>query len=498
MRLGEAFIDVGLNVKEFGLQNLNNRIGNFLKNAGLLQTAVIGVGAGLSKMTQGVAIQNAELEKFAKNTGLAIEELQRWQEAGQKIDITLSPESITKGIASLQKNLDEIKFGRGDIGAFQVLGIEVGGKDAFQVLEDLRTKIKGLNETEVRSLVTRTGLDQNFVMLLKTSKDKFNELAEQVRLTSEQRGGVIDFGRNTKTLQLNLNALRNQIGANLAPTLSRFFTSLNKFLKENMQPIIAGFKIFTDVIFKFSNVIYNSLKAGLSVLNSVISLFQDLLGKEAGLVAFGLILAKMFLPLNAILKPLNLAIIGIMLLLDDIQTWKMGEDSFLGNFYNWVVKIYDKIIALKNAMFGGEKITAEVSQSKTAGGILQEAGTQALKFGATGAVAGSVIPFVGTGAVAGLSALFGFFESLYSNLPELKNLVYNNPLSQGGIQVPTLASPTNSTVNNITINKNDNSQMNFTTNEKAESIAKEIANAETKGDKEMLQMLKTFQTSTIN
>jgi hypothetical protein len=495
MKLSDFFVELGINAKETGLQNVNDKIGSFLKKAGLLQISAVGLGGALSKMTQGVAMQSAELEKFTKNTGLAVEELQRWQEAGQKIDITLNPETITKGIANLQKNLDEIKFGRGDIGAFQILGIEIQGKDAFQVLEDLRSAVAGMSSTEVRNLINRTGLDENFVSLLKVSKDEFSKLAQQVRLTSEQRGGLIDFGKNTKMLKLNLNALQNQIGANLAPTLSKFFISLNRFLQENMQPIIAGFKIFTDVVFKFSEVLYNGFSISFNAISGITSLFQDLLGKQAGLIAFSLIIAKMFLPLQAILRPINLAIGGIALLLDDIQTWKMGDDSFLGDFYNWVVKIYDKLVALKNTIFGSDKNTeinqnTESNQAKTSSDILKEAGKQALKFGAVGAVAGNVIPGVGTFAGGVGGAVYGFIDALRSNAPEIQSLQSISPLTSS-------ASPTPQVVN-ITINRNDNSQMNFTSNEDAESIANKIADAEANNDAEMLQAIKTYSMSTIH
>jgi hypothetical protein len=422
MKIGEFFAELGFNVKDGELKKFNTGIGSFLKKTILLQGAVLASGVAMSRMTNNVAQGVAQLEKFAQNTGLAIDQLEKWQEAGQKIDITLNKENITSSIASLQRNLDEIKFGRGDIGAFQILGIEIGNKDAFQVLEDIRDRIQGLNRTEVRNLVEKMGLDASFVQLLKTSRGEFERLAEQTRLSSSQRGGLLQFGRQVKTLELNLTALKNQIASALAPSLSKFYSALNKFIKDNSKNIIQGFKVIADVISFVSKAIYNAVRQVVSIFKTTLNIFQDLLGMKAGLIVFGAVLARMFLPLKAIFTPVKIFFASLILLLDDIMTWKEGGDSLFGDLYDWILKLVDKmkplydwIIKIKKEWFGGDLsggASLNQPQETTLTDTLAFAGKNALKWGIGGAVAGSVIPGIGTitGGVA--SAFAGFLQGL--------------------------------------------------------------------------------------
>lgn len=423
-KIGEFFAELGFNVKDGELKKFNTGIGSFLKKTALLQAAVISSGVAMSKMTNSVAQGVAQLEKFAQNTGLVIDQLEKWQEAGQKIDITLNKESITNSIASLQKNLDEIKFGRGDIGAFQFLGIEIGNKDAFQVLEEIRDRIQGLNRTEVRNLIEKMGLDASFVQLLKTSRNEFEKLGEQTRLSSSQKSGLLQFGRQVKTLELNLLALKNQIASALAPSLTKFYNAFNKFVKDNSKNIIQGFKTIAYVVSIASRAIYNAVSQVANTFKTTLNILQDLLGAKAGLVVFGTVLAGLFLPLKAIFTPAKIFFALLIAILDDIATWKQGGDSLFGDLYKSISDLVDKmkplydwIVKIKKEWHGGGLLGGEVKDGATANqpqttllDKLSFAGKNALAWGLGGAAVGSVIPGVGTVAGGFLSALGGFLQ----------------------------------------------------------------------------------------
>lgn len=474
-KIGEFFAELGFNVKDGELKKFNTGIGSFLKKTALLQGAVIASGVAMSRMTNNVAQGVAQLEKFAQNTGLAIDQLEKWQEAGQKIDITLNKENITSSIASLQKNLDEIKFGRGDIGAFQILGIEIGNKDAFQVLEDIRGRIQGLDKTEVRNLVEKMGLDASFVQLLKTSRSEFEKLGEQTRLSSSQRGGLLQFGRQVKTLELNLLALKNQIASALAPSLTKFYSSLNKFIKDNSKNIIQGFKVIASVISIASRTIYNAVRQVVSIFKTTLNTLQDLLGMKTGLIVFGAILAKLFLPLKAIFTPAKIFFALLIAILDDIITWKEGGDSLFGDLYKSISDLVDKmkplydwIVKIKKEWYGGDVLGGEVKDGATANqpqgatanqpqdtstSKLASAGKNALKWGIVGATFGSAIPGIGTFFAGLTSAFLGFIQDLSQNA-EFKNIkqdFINKAYLDKGLIPPQTNNKTD-VVNNMSFN----------------------------------------------
>jgi hypothetical protein len=122
---------------------------------------------------------------------------------------------------------------------------------------------------------------------------------------------------------------------------------------------------------------------------------------KAGLIVFGAVLARMFLPLKAIFTPVKIFFASLILLLDDIMTWKEGGDSLFGDLYDWILKLVDKmkplydwIIKIKKEWFGGDLsggASLNQPQETTLTDTLAFAGKNALKWGIGGAVAGSVL-----------------------------------------------------------------------------------------------------------
>jgi ribosome-associated translation inhibitor RaiA len=414
MNLDSLFVSLGFDVQDGGLKKMQNGIATFVKSAVGLKVALTAASAVMSKLINDTSTEVAQLEKFAQNTGLAIEKLQKWQEAGQKIDITLNKEGIANSIANLQKNLDEIKFGKGDISTFQILGISIGGKDAFQILEELRNKFQGLNNTQIKNLVEKTGLDSSFVSLLKVSSQEFDNLSQQIRLNSEQRGGLLEFGKNVKTLQLNLIALKNQISANLAPSFSKFYTELNALVVKNRNVIINSFETIAKSISKAVQLFYNPIKLTIDVLGRLFDGLQNLIGTQGALATFGAGLALIFTPLKTLLKPITLAIVGLLLLLDDITIWLDGGKSAFGDFYNSVNNIINKLSPLLEKLnFLKNTLLAENdSPENVAKEGLKTIGKSIAVGAGIGAGAGTFVPGLGTITGALTGAILGLFKEL--------------------------------------------------------------------------------------
>ncbi len=414
MNLDSLFVSLGFDVQDGGLKKMLNGITTFTKSAIGLKVALLGASAVMSKIISDTSMEVAQLQKFSQNTGLAIEELQKWQEAGQKIDITLNKEGIAKSIANLQKNLDEIKFGRGDISTFQILGISIGGKDAFQVLDELRGRVQGLNQTEIRNLVEKTGLDASFVSLLKVSAEEFENLSQQIRLSSAQRGGLLEFGKNVKTLQLNLIALKNQISANLAPSFSKFYTEINALVVKNRSTIVKSFETISKSISSAVQLIYNPIKLTIDILGRLFDGLQNLIGTQGSLATFGAGLALIFAPLRMLFKPITVAIVGLLLLLDDITVWLDGGKSAFGDFYNSVNDIVSKLSPLleKFNFLKSTPLTGNDSPETIAKEGLKSVGKSIVVGAGIGASAGTIVPGLGTitGAITG--AILGLFKEL--------------------------------------------------------------------------------------
>lgn len=429
MKLAELFIALGVKVDDKELRGVEGKINNVKKSALAMKVGLAAAVYGLNRLINGAIRSNAEFERFTKTTGLAIEKLQEWQEAGQKIDITLDKNSIANSIAGLQKNLDEIKFGRGDISTFQILGINIGGKDAFGVLEELRDKLQGLDSTSARNLIERTGLDASFLSLLRVSRQEFESLGKQFRLMANQRQGILNLGKSIKQLQLNFTALKNQLASALTPALTQFIQRINNFYSKNGKEIIKIIGVMGNAFSKVSQVIVGASKIIISILNGIYEGVKSILGMENAILLFGVVLAKIFSP--AIFKPFNLAMVGLLLILEDISGWFEGKESLFGFLYEGIAKLVktmqpliDKVMELKKALSLESNVVnpndaPEEVASKKIKGALGSLLSGGLKGATVGAGIGTVVPGLGTLAGAGsgfvAGALTEFFKDAMQN-----------------------------------------------------------------------------------
>ena len=472
MKLDELFVALGFKVDDKDLKKVEGTLNDVKKSALGFKIAIGAVAFGLSRMISNTIQGTAELEKFSQTTGLAIDKLLAWQEAGQKIDLTLGADTIKNSIVSLQKNLDEIKLGRGDIGAFQILGVDIAGKDAFQVLENLRSALGNVDNSVAKNLIGRMGLDPSFLTLLKTSRNEFEALGKQIQLTANQRNDMLTLGKSFREIKLNAISLKNQIAASLAPAINKLSQAFLTFYKKNVKEIMAFVKTFGNIVSSASQVISNGFKVIVNVLSPVYNALKNILGLEGAIILFGAILVKAF-------SPFRLAMVSLFLILDDIAVWLSGGASLFGNFYQTIADgikviqpLIDKVLELKKAL--NDKQEVKNYDDLQDEGLLNKGkryGSSALSGAVGGGVVGTFIPGVGTVAAAIVGALVGLGKELYNDIelskPHItqmqKQVIERRGIEESGQQ------------NGGTQNNNINITQNITGNN-ADEIAKKVIN----------------------
>jgi len=185
VNIGELFISIGVNADN---KTLNDFIGDLgqLKLASLSNIASIaGMTAELIKLGTEATNIAIGFQMFTNQTGLSSQELQRWQLVAQQANV--SAEAVAGSVSALQRNLAEIKLGRGNISPFQMLGISPRG-NAFDVLTQLRGKMGKYDAATMTNLAAQMGITPDMINLLRLSNDEFAKLAKTTRgLTTEQQ-----------------------------------------------------------------------------------------------------------------------------------------------------------------------------------------------------------------------------------------------------------------------------------------------------------------------
>lgn len=408
MKIGELFVALGFKADNKKLDQFSKSINGIKKNLLLTQVAFAGAIFGLDRFVNGTLKGVVALRSLNQITGLSIKQIQKWQQAGQLADLSLTAENVSNSIAKLQNNLAEIRRGKGNIAPFQLLGIDISGKNAFQVLESIRTNIKDIDNATAVNLIKKLGLDAKFISVLRLSNKEFEKLSQNMFLSPSQQKAILNVGKNFKMITLRLKALKDQAVAKITPQLERMIKNFFMWLDKNGNKII-------NTISSLALVFNNFAKAVGNAFGLISQMLESLFGLENGIKSFAFVIGFLSLAFSPFLAGLVL-FIG---LLDDIKVWMEGGDSLFGTFYDFIDGILERI---ENVIGSFEKLN-KVSKEAGKGGKEEPSVAQgffkSIGVGAgAGAVAGSALPIVGTLGGAFLGGLGGAFVELLKKSKE--------------------------------------------------------------------------------
>jgi len=185
MNIGELFVTLGIKGHGLGtLKDVAEKIANLPVDAAAAIAGMAGISFELSKMAQEALGTAVAFQSFTNQTGLSWQQLQRWQIVAQQANV--SAEDVGNSVSTLERNLAEIRLGRGNIAPFQMLGISPQ-QNAFGVLEQLRKRIQGLNPATATNMITQMGLSPNMMNVLKLSDRQFAEFGNHVHGINERQ-----------------------------------------------------------------------------------------------------------------------------------------------------------------------------------------------------------------------------------------------------------------------------------------------------------------------
>lgn len=321
MKVGELFVKLGIKADNDKLEKFKNETSKLPSKLGILKTALAGLSFyGFKKLVDNTVDATVALQNFNNQTGIAIESLQKWQRVGMLSDISLTSEQIAGGIQALQSNLAQIRLGGGNLAPFQMLGIDPSGKNAIQILEELRGALRGLDRPTAVNLIQQMGLNPNFINVLQTTREEFDRLGSANFLSEKQRQGILKIGTAITKITLDVKILAKQLVSALEPVIS-------------------------NVLGLVDNGVW-LLKEMTNALNENKNAWTGL-GLAVGAVAVAM-------------APISATIAGVILLLEDLVVYLRGGKSIFGEVFGLFDKlgdkferIVDKFFELKNSLGEG-------------------------------------------------------------------------------------------------------------------------------------------------
>lgn len=226
-----------------GFKGLNKAMLASTGIAGLVISAAIGIGVAtvkaaqaLDRMADSMARNNQAFTNFNRQTGLSINSLNRIAGVGMLSDYNFSAENAMQGLFNLQSKLAEIRLTGQGIAPFQMLGISPVGKNAEQVIEDLRQAIKGIDDMTAVNLIQQMGLSPEFLTMLRLSREEYQAMQEQAKsfqLDANQRKELQKYSLELKKIHMQSQYLSDVWKLKFLPvviTIQKYFVQMQSML----------------------------------------------------------------------------------------------------------------------------------------------------------------------------------------------------------------------------------------------------------------------------
>jgi hypothetical protein len=289
VKAGELFVQLGINADTPKAKEFQDALmGAALKATGLI-AVMTGVSMGLRDMVQDTLGAAVGFQKFENASGLSSERLQQWHNMAERANV--STEAVTDSVLALQRNMAEIRLGRGNIAPFQMLGISPN-QDPFAILNQVQRRIQGMNRPMAVNLMQQLGINPDMINLLGKTSKELAELASPRMILSQQNvAKLLVAQRAIKELRIELTAFSRQFIADISPAI----------------------RGFSEFIVNIGSIIHNTVE--------YLKEFPEVLK----------VIAISLASVLAIMHPWIAAMTAALLLIEDIYTYHKGGKSAIGS-----------------------------------------------------------------------------------------------------------------------------------------------------------------------
>ena len=315
------------------------KIAAVTSKVGILITGITGAIVALDKLTDSLVRQNQYWINLTRNSDIALGTFQKWGQVGAALDSSLGEQGAAGAIADLNKRLFEMKLtGKGYEGfAFA----SIMPTNAEDVLEQVRNRIKGLNDTAATAILERLGIDPRMLSVLRMTREEFEALNAEMakyRLTPEQRQTIQEFHKQMSIVNVQMQYFKDRIILKIMPHFLNLMRNI-EFITEGLFKL--G-KAINKVTGNFKPLILVAL-AFIAKTKPVAKFFKDLNIAFGGLLSNFPKLRAFFKGLGGVIGRAFLPLTAIYLLIDDVRAFVQGGRSGIGYLLALIEDIQDKI-----------------------------------------------------------------------------------------------------------------------------------------------------------
>lgn len=207
MKLGELFVQLGVKADTFTVRDFTKAIGDIPFSVASAVTSLTGLSLGFVELTQHTLGMANNLGIFTAQTGLSIEQLQKWQSVAKQTGV--SAEAVQGSIMGITQALAAMRTGHADPNfmlAMGQLGVSPFGKNAYQILQEIMRATRGRDPAVVSDLLRRANISPDMMRIFSLGPGKFSEMSRNgVVMNESEMRAMQDFqmaiGRLVTTIE---------------------------------------------------------------------------------------------------------------------------------------------------------------------------------------------------------------------------------------------------------------------------------------------------------
>jgi len=334
------------------MKKLAGNIAGVVKGLTAFVTATAGVIYAIDRMTDALFQQNQAWINLTRQSDISLKTFQKYAGVASILDKSLGMEGAAGSIADLEQRLFRLELlGEGAEG-FLLAGINPMGKNANQVLEDIRNRIRGLSDKKATFLLKQMGIDPKMLAMLRLTREEFNSLnaeIERYQLNFSQRKEIQNYQEEVAKIKMQLQYLKDRALLAILPAFSKFLKSV-----ERVAEFFARLgKRVGEFIVKFRGIIA-LLAIFATKLAPVQAFFKAIKGIGIALEKIPF-LGKFITGFVGGISRALLPLMALWLIIDDIMTYMQGGDSYTGDLIEWFNSIgenFQKVFEAIQKNFG--------------------------------------------------------------------------------------------------------------------------------------------------
>ncbi|EBP0012923.1 hypothetical protein HX37_19405 [Salmonella enterica] len=311
-----------------------------------LGAAIAGSAAGVAGWVTSVSQSVDPMVQFSRETGVAIETIQTLGYAasvnGSGVD------ALQASLGEMTKRVGEfVSTGEGEAkDVAERLGLQfrdMNGqvKNSDVIFRELADKLHGMSQAEKFSVLDKMGIDRSMVQLLSMTGEEISSLQNKAEalgvVTQDQADQFAAYNDSLTTLGKGFDGIKFQVAVGFVPVMKDLVDGFTDFLIANKDLIKNGLAHLGEIIF--------------SVMGMIRRLLPIVSAVTIAFAAWWLVTGGLATVMGVLMSPVVLitaAILGVILVIDDLLTAMEGGQSVIADFFkdNWRTDI---VPALKEA-----------------------------------------------------------------------------------------------------------------------------------------------------